>query len=147
CPGVFHSTPSTPGVRFPRFLVTRRTAHSFAKKLWARRRCKAFTLPGRLSFSAFAIRICSRRTCRSTARHWVACHSAQAERAPGTLRLPVICVLSCWWFLRFSRDERPVGRLLAFAPGDVATGIRTITARHSLFPTSQSRTPIDLPYG
>ena len=33
---------------------------------------------------------------------------------------------------------RPVGRLLTFVPDDVSIRIRTITARHSLVPTSQA---------
>src|SRR5262249_28379984 len=50
-------------------------------------------------------------------------------------------------FFKLSRDERPVGRRLSFAAGDVATGIRAITTRHSLLPTSQARTPFGQPYG
>jgi hypothetical protein len=48
-------------------------------------------------------------------------------------------ILSC--------DVRPVGRGRTFVPGDVPTRIRTVTVRHSLLPTSQTRTAKDRPYG
>ena len=64
-----------------------------------------------------------------------------------SLAAPAICILSFWWFIKLSRDERPVGRGLAFAPGDIATGIRAITVRRSLLPTSQTRTPVGPPRG
>jgi len=52
--------------------------------------------------------------------------------------MPICPVLSC---------EAPEGSQLAFAPGDVvdgtdATGIRSITERHSLSPSSHVRTAI-----
>src|SRR5215471_2660732 len=53
-------------------------------------------------------------------------------------------------FARFSREERPEGSLPAFAWSNVAKGstpIHSITERHSLFPSSSTRTAIDLPYG
>jgi len=53
-------------------------------------------------------------------------------------------------FARFSREERPEGSLPAFAWSDVAKGstpIHSITEWHSLFPSSSTRTAIDLPYG
>lgn len=43
-------------------------------------------------------------------------------------------------FSELSRDVPPIGRGLAFAPGNVKTRIRSITERHSLFPTSYTRT-------
>ena len=43
---------------------------------------------------------------------------------------------------KLSCDKRPAGRWLAFAPGNVQPRIRTITARHSLIPASQTRTAI-----
>ncbi|SMH63987.1 protein of unknown function [Acidithiobacillus ferrivorans] len=39
------------------------------------------------------------------------------------------------------------GSLLAFAPGNVAPRIRSITGRHSLFPPSYTRILMDLPCG
>jgi len=39
----------------------------------------------------------------------------------------------------------PTGRLLAFAPGNVSTRIRLITSRPSLFPVSQTHTPVVRP--
>src|SRR5277367_1831968 len=80
-------------------------------------------------------------------RHLMAPHSAEAESAPGTPEGPAICILPFWWFVRLFRAERPVGRGLAFAPGDVATGVRAVTAWPSLLPTSQARTPFGLPRG
>ena len=53
-------------------------------------------------------------------------------------------------FAGFSREERPEGSLPAFAWSDVAKGstpIHSITEWHSLFPSSSTRTAIDLPYG
>jgi hypothetical protein len=46
-----------------------------------------------------------------------------------------------------SRKEAPVGRGLTFVPGNVETRIHPVTGRHSLLPTSQSRTSISSPYG
>src|SRR5262249_7760422 len=69
------------------------------------------------------------------------------QRAHQVPEGPAICILSFQWFIKFSRDETPVGRGLAFAPGDVATGIRAITARRSLLPTSQARTSVSPPRG
>lgn len=45
-------------------------------------------------------------------------------------------------FAKLSRVGRPVGSLPAFAPDDVSIGIRPITVRHSLFPTSPTRIAI-----
>ena len=53
-------------------------------------------------------------------------------------------------FARFSREERPEGSLPTFAWSDFAKGsapIHSITERHSLFPSSSTRTAVDLPYG
>jgi hypothetical protein len=48
-------------------------------------------------------------------------------------------------FLRGSRTETPQGSQLAFAPGHVATRIRPITGRRSLFPTPLPAPPsVDL---
>jgi hypothetical protein len=49
-------------------------------------------------------------------------------------------------FYRLSCDPRPVGSLLSFERGNVATPIRAITARHSLSPTSSTRSPNSLSY-
>ncbi|WP_207681262.1 hypothetical protein [Desulfonema magnum] len=46
-----------------------------------------------------------------------------------------------------SRKETPVGSLLTFVPGKFRTRIRTVTARHSLSPTSFTRIPVGLPCG
>jgi hypothetical protein len=45
-----------------------------------------------------------------------------------------------------SRDERPKGSLLAFAPDNVSIRILTITVRHSLFPLSSTRITITFPH-
>jgi hypothetical protein len=45
-------------------------------------------------------------------------------------------------FLRCSRAETPQGSLPAFASGDVATRIRPMTGRHSLFPTPLPAPPL-----
>ena len=71
---------------------------------------------------------------------------ALACAVPAWLCLP-------WWEYsgadcgRFSRNETPVGRLLAFAPGDIQTRIRLTTKRPSLLPTSLTRTSVSLPRG
>ena len=44
-------------------------------------------------------------------------------------------------FVKFSRQSTPQGSLPAFASGDVATRIRPITGRHSLFPTPIPASP------
>ena len=52
--------------------------------------------------------------------------------------------------VKLSCDERPDGRLPAFAWGDVAsdaTPIHPITGWHSLVPSSHARTSMGLPYG
>ncbi len=140
---VRQTTPSTPAVRLPRLLTTRRTANALADHEWVRSHCKAFTLPQRPSRVAFAIRICSRRTCFCAACQSMASHVAGVEEAPiDGFVIVVICFSSCWRFYKLSCDERPVGRGLTFVPGDVQTRIHTITAWHSLLPTSQAGTPI-----
>ena len=45
-------------------------------------------------------------------------------------------------FFRDSRAETPQGSLLAFAPGDITTRIRSITDRRSLFPTPIPAPPL-----
>jgi len=45
---------------------------------------------------------------------------------------------------KLSCDKRPAGRGLAFAPGNVQPRIRAVTARHSLFPASQTRTAMGI---
>jgi hypothetical protein len=59
----------------------------------------------------------------------------------------VICFPPRSRFHILSCDVRPIGRGLTFVPGDVPTRIRTITIRHSLLPTSQTRTAKDRPCG
>ena len=49
------------------------------------------------------------------------------------------------WFCKLSGEERPWGSLPAFASGDVATRIPSITAGHSLSPRSCARTAIGRP--
>ena len=50
-------------------------------------------------------------------------------------------------FLKFSCKERPDGSLHPFGQGNVATSIPAVTARHSLFPSSCTRTFISVPRG
>ena len=84
----------------------------------------------RYSSSTFAILACSHRT------------SLRKQRAhQGTSRPPVICILSLWWFIKLSRDERPVGRGLAFAPGDVATRNRYPRHCSAAFASSDISSP------
>ncbi len=72
----------------------------------------------------------------------------QDEDAPSTdTARVVICLSSYGRFSKLSCNERPVGRGLTFVPGNVETRIRTITARHSLFPTSQAGIPMGAPCG
>ena len=56
CAGVSQVTLSTPGVRFPWFSVTRRTANVFALNEWVSRCWRARTFPHRPSCIAFTIR-------------------------------------------------------------------------------------------
>src|SRR6202040_4481194 len=49
------------------------------------------------------------------------------------------------WFCKLSGEERPWGSLPAFASGDVATHIPSITVGHSLFPRSCARTAMGRP--
>jgi hypothetical protein len=86
--------------------------------------------------AAFTIRAWSRRTL---------CVRGCAN---GIFRCHLLFPLSR--FARFSREERPEGSLPAFAWSAVARGstpIHSITEWHSLFPSSSTRTAIDLPYG
>ena len=50
-------------------------------------------------------------------------------------------------FHRLSCEVRPVGRGLTFVAGDIPTRIWSITLRHSLLPTSQTRAAKDRPCG
>jgi hypothetical protein len=63
------------------------------------------------------------------------------------LRRPPHLPSSSSRFLRVSRHGRPCGSGLAFAPGNVATRIRSITERPSLSPLSSTRCAISLPCG
>lgn len=112
-------TPSTPAVLRPVFCVTRRTANNLAANEWVSNHCKAFTLPQRRSRVAFAIRICSRCTCRSAVCQSMPFHCATLEDAPiiGST-VVVICFSSSSRFHKFSCEVRPVGRRLTFVPGD-----------------------------
>ena len=75
-------------------------------------------------------------------RHEMAFHLEHGEDAPINVAVVVICFSSSERFDKFSRAVRPVGRGLTFVPGDIQTRIRAITARPSLFPTSQARTAV-----
>lgn len=50
-------------------------------------------------------------------------------------------------FCKLSCDARPSGRGPTFVSGNLKTRIRAITARHSLFPESKTRTAIGAPHG
>jgi len=64
-----------------------------------RSRCSTFTLLGRPSLSALAIRIWSRSTCAFAFGHGIVCQVLQrvVEEAPAELSA-VICVSSLIWF-------------------------------------------------
>src|SRR6266853_2726382 len=64
--GVDHLSLSTPAVRLPSFSVTRLTANALPANERVRNRCSALALRQSCSFTAFAIRICSRLTVRCT---------------------------------------------------------------------------------
>jgi len=72
--GESHFTQSTPAVRAPWFIATRRTADALADHERVRDRCKAFTLRQSPSCVAFAIRICITRTFRSVRRQSMSPH-------------------------------------------------------------------------
>ena len=114
-----------------------------------RSHCSVLALPYRFSLIALAIRICSRRTCDLTVCQLIAFHFIEyAEDAPiKGMADVVICFSSYWRFSRFSCHERPVRRGLTFVPGNVSTRIRALTARHSLFRTSQTRMAMGIPCG
>src|SRR5713226_851892 len=59
----------------------------------------------------------------------------------------VICFSSLSRLVKGSRHERPCGSLPAFAWGDVAAPILSITEGRSLSPHSFTRCPIDAPCG
>src|SRR5215470_8489925 len=118
--GVFHTSPSTPGVFLPLFSVTRLIASTLALHERVKRRCKALTLPHRLACVAFTIRACSRRTFRYTLFHLSVDQVTRAsENAPGYVAISVICLFSFRQFLRFSCDERPGGSRLTCVWGDL----------------------------
>jgi hypothetical protein len=50
-------------------------------------------------------------------------------------------------FSKFSRKEAPDGRGRTFVPDPISIRIRLITRRHSLFPSSQTRSPVGSPHG
>jgi hypothetical protein len=132
----------------PRFRTTRRTAKSLAENEWVRSHCRALTLPQRPSRVAFAIRLCSRRTCSSMGRQSMASQLGAVEDAPSdSTAALVICLSSFKRFSRLSRDERPVGRRPTCVSGNVQTRIRPVTGRPSLLPTSQTRSAMGAPHG
>ena len=148
CLSVRQSTPSTPGVLRPRLLVTRLTAHNLAANECASIHCKAFALLKRFSLTAFAIRTCSRYTRRPAAFQSTEDHvSPEPEGAHADLTAASICFPPSNRFHKLSRNEAPDGRQLRFRPDHVSTRIQTITARHSLLPSSQSRISISSPRG
>jgi hypothetical protein len=63
----------------------------------------------------------------------------KAESAPGARR-PCHLHSLFQWFIKLSRDETPVGRGLAFAPGDIAPCATSTTCTHQ----RQLHLPIDL---
>ncbi|MCY1232807.1 hypothetical protein D9M72_453220 [compost metagenome] len=172
---VSHFTRSTPAVRAPWFIATRRTADALADHERVRDLCKAFTLRQSPSCVAFAIRICITRTFRSTRRQSMSPHlPGTPEGADSSLRINASMLPSYLEDLPQHREttcplrdrlspkgrkikqassvsrlatRRPVGSLPAFAWDDVSTPIRAVTARHSLFPTSHTRTANSVPYG
>src|SRR5260370_28287385 len=98
------------------------------------------SLPSRSSLEADA------RCDGRTANRW---HASQSLRGrthqQGLLpssAFPFLCRL-----VKGSRGERPSGSLPAFARGNVATSIRSITEWLSLFPLSFTRSLIGPPYG
>src|SRR5215211_711142 len=76
------------------------------------------------------------------------CHlTSSSEDAHAEVSSTFICFFLLERFSKLSRHERPLGSLLPFGPGDVATRIRPITGRRSLFPLSSARTLDSVPYG
>src|SRR5215510_6595270 len=100
CFGRSQVMPSTPGVRLPRFSVTRRTAKALPLNEWVSRCCRALTLPHLPACVAFTIRAWSRRTVCLTRCQSMACHSTVSwEAAPATfsawaVSVVVICLAS-----------------------------------------------------
>ncbi len=93
--GVVHFSRSTPAVRLPWFIVTRRTANALAENERVRDRCRAFTLRQSPSCVAFAIRICISRTFRSTRRQSMAPQvCGPPESADSSLRINASMLLS-----------------------------------------------------
>jgi hypothetical protein len=82
-----------------------------------------------------------------TIRTWSRCRLTLEGRTSSLAHLcrHLLCLL--YRFTKFSREERPDGSLPAFAWSPVATPIRLITRRLSLFPSSPPCHPISSPYG
>src|SRR5258708_3667224 len=97
---VFQVIRSTPGVRLPRFSVTRLMARSLPLSEWVSRCCKALTLFHLPSCVAFTIRAWSQLTFASTARqsissHWSSVIVSSWETAPTVPFGPIeICIVS-----------------------------------------------------
>jgi len=81
-----------------------------------------------------------------TARYWTEAGSLAGKVAPAERGRHHLQHLLCR-FLGCSRAETPEGSLLAFASGNVAPHIRPITGRHSLSPSSSTRTAVGRPCG
>ena len=118
-PGRSRSSPSTPGVRFPWFSVTRRTARALPLNEWVSRCCKALTLPHLppASPSRYALGA-DARSGGPCASRWRASPSGRGRPHQQAELLSSACLLGR--FAKLSRAERPEGSRPAFAWGDVA---------------------------
>src|SRR6266487_7164649 len=94
CVGVSQVIPSTPGVRLPRFSVTRRTASALPLNEWVSKRWSALTLPHLPACVAFTIRAWSRRTLRCTAYQSMVCQFIATWEAAPAVGWAVICFAS-----------------------------------------------------
>ena len=149
-------TRSTPGVRLPSLLVTRLTATALPLNEWVSRCCKARTLPQGQPATCPSCLHGLHNTCLEPPHR--AMHRIPVDGMPGTFgcgectRGLTRCHLPSLLkrLIKLCCDERPDGRLPAFAWGDVALGstpIHSITGRPSLLPSSHVRTSMGLPYG
>ena len=145
--GVFQRTPSIPGVRAPRFVVTRRTASRLAGSDRIKSRWSERTFPQRSSFTASAIRACSRSTVLYVAGQSIIDHRTTPSGVALSFTGSPIAIPPSIGSPSSLAEKHRTGRGLAFAPGKFRTRIRPITGRHSLLPASYSRTPLGFPCG
>jgi hypothetical protein len=106
---------------------------------------EGFPSPGS-SISKAVVSEPANRTSMLTARYWTEAGSLMGKVAPAEQVRHHLQHLLGRFFGCF-RAETPEGSQPAFASGDLSTRVRPITGRHSLFPSSSTRTALGRPCG